>query len=260
MVTGVTHDRHVAKITAYRGAGDRPGAAAAIFQAIAARHVNVNMIIQSMPRRERADISFTVAASDVTAAVEAVRSVAKDVAAEEILADAEVAMVSAVGAGMVSNPGVAARMFGALARDGINIELIATSEIKVSCVIRAADFVDRAVRALHAEFGARPRVAHARGRRDEARVRSTARGGSVARRRSRRTCGARGPLAGRDAGVGVHHRERPRGLRRLHGLASGRRVARRIRAPERRRDHRADRGRPRPTARPGGVYKSPAPG
>ena len=150
VVTGVTHDRHVAKITA-TGVGDRPGAAAAIFQAIAARHVNVNMIIQSVPRRERADISFTVATSDVTAAVEAVRSVAQDVAAEEILADAEVAMVSAVGAGMVSNPGVAARMFGALARDGINIELIATSEIKVSCVIRAAD-VDRAVRALHAEF------------------------------------------------------------------------------------------------------------
>jgi len=150
VVTGVTHDRHVAKITA-TGVGDRPGAAHAIFEAVAARHVNVNMIIQSVPRRERADISFTVAASDMTAAVEAVRSVARDVAAEEVLADAEVAMVSAVGAGMVSNPGVAARMFGALARDGINIELIATSEIKVSCVIRAVD-VERAVRALHAEF------------------------------------------------------------------------------------------------------------
>ncbi len=150
VVTGVTHDRHVAKITA-TGVGDRPGAAHAIFEAVAARHVNVNMIIQSVPRRERADISFTVAASDMTAAVEAVRSVARDVAAEEVLADAEVAMVSAVGAGMVSNPGVAARMFGALAREGINIELIATSEIKVSCVIRAVD-VERAVRALHAEF------------------------------------------------------------------------------------------------------------
>ena len=104
VVTGVTHDRHVAKITV-TGVGDRPGAAHAIFEAVAARHVNVNMIIQSVPRRERADISFTVAASDMTAAVEAVRSVARDVAAEEVLADAEVAMVSAVGAGMVSNPG-----------------------------------------------------------------------------------------------------------------------------------------------------------
>ena len=150
VVTGVTHDRNVAKITA-TGVGDRPGAAHAVFHAVAARHVNVNMIIQSVPRRERADISFTVAASDMTAAVEAVRSVAHDVGAEEVLADDQVAMVSVVGAGMVSNPGVAARVFGALARDGINIELIATSEIKVSCVIRASD-VERAVRALHQEF------------------------------------------------------------------------------------------------------------
>ena len=150
VVTGVTHDRRVAKITA-TGVGDRPGAAHTIFRAVAARHVNVNMIIQSVPRHERADISFTVAASDMAAAVEAVRSVAGEVAAHEVLADDAVAMVSIVGAGMVSNPGVAARMFGALGREGINIELIATSEIKVSCVIRDAD-VERAVRALHAEF------------------------------------------------------------------------------------------------------------
>ena len=150
VVTGVTHDRRVAKITA-TGVGDRPGAAHTIFRAVAARHVNVNMIIQSVPRHERADISFTVAASDMAAAVEAVRSVAREVAAHEVLADDAVAMVSIIGAGMVSNPGVAARMFGALGREGINIELIATSEIKVSCVIRDAD-VERAVRALHAEF------------------------------------------------------------------------------------------------------------
>ena len=150
VVTGVTHDRRVAKITA-TGVGDRPGAAHTIFRAVAARHVNVNMIIQSVPRHERADISFTVAASDMAAAVEAVRSVAGEVAAHEVLADDAVAMVSIIGAGMVSNPGVAARMFGALGREGINIELIATSEIKVSCVIRDAD-VERAVRALHAEF------------------------------------------------------------------------------------------------------------
>jgi len=150
VVLGVTHDRHVAKITA-TGVGDRPGAAYAIFRAVAERHVNVNLIIQSVPRRERADISFTVATADMTAAIEAVRSVAQQVGAEDVLADEEVAMVSAVGAGMVSNPGVAARMFGALAAAGINIELIATSEIKVSCVIRAAQAED-AVRALHKEF------------------------------------------------------------------------------------------------------------
>lgn len=150
LVTGVTHDRNVAKITA-TGLIDRPGIAHALFRAIADCHVNVNMIIQSVPRQERADISFTVAKPDMAAAVEAARSVAGEIGAEEILADDQVAMVSIVGAGMISNPGVAARMFGALAREGVNIQLIATSEIKVSCVIRAGD-VERAVRALHREF------------------------------------------------------------------------------------------------------------
>lgn len=151
MVTGVTHDRNVAKITA-TGVRDRPGIAHTLFRAIADRHVNVNIIIQSVPVRERADISFTVAASDMAAAVEATRSVAKEIGAEEILADDQLAMVSIVGAGMITNPGVAARMFGALTTQGINIELITTSEIKISCVIRA-DQVEKAVRALHEEFG-----------------------------------------------------------------------------------------------------------
>ena len=150
LVTGVTHDRDVAKITA-TGLIDRPGIAHTLFRAIADCHVNVNMIIQSVPRGERADISFTVAKPDMAAAVEAARGVAGEIGAEEILADDRVAMVSIVGAGMISNPGVAARMFGALAREGVNIQLIATSEIKVSCVIRADD-VERAVRALHREF------------------------------------------------------------------------------------------------------------
>ncbi len=151
VVTGVTHDRNVAKITA-TGVRDEPGAAYRIFRAVAARHVNVNMIIQSVPRHERADISFTVGTADLVGAVEAVRSVAADVGAEDVLADDGVAMVSAVGAGMISNPGVAARMFGALAANGINIELIATSEIKVSIVI-AAKFMELAVRELHSAFG-----------------------------------------------------------------------------------------------------------
>ncbi len=150
MVTGVTHDLNVAKITA-TGVGDRPGAAHTLFKAVAARHVNVNMIIQSVPRKEKADISFTVAKGDMAAAVEAARGVAAAIGADDILADDGLGMVSIVGAGMISNPGVAARMFGALAAKGVNIELIATSEIKVSCVIRAAD-VEQAVRALHKEF------------------------------------------------------------------------------------------------------------
>ncbi len=150
LVTGVTHDTNVAKITV-TGVGDRPGAAHTLFRAVADRQVNVNLIIQSVPRTERADISFTVAKADMHAAVEAARSVAGALGAEEILADDQVAMVSIVGAGMISNPGVAARVFGALAAQKINIQLIATSEIKVSCVIPAGD-VTAAVRALHKEF------------------------------------------------------------------------------------------------------------
>jgi aspartate kinase len=150
LVTGVTHDRNVAKITA-AGVGDRPGAAHRLFRAIADRHINVNMIIQSMPRKGRADISFTVAKPDMAAAVEAVRAVAAEIEAEDVLTNDQVAMVSIIGAGMISNPGVAARMFGALAAQKINIELIATSEIKVTCVIRAGD-VEKGVRALHREF------------------------------------------------------------------------------------------------------------
>lgn len=150
LVTGVTHDRNVAKITATK-VGDRPGVAHTLFRAIADRHVNVNLIVQSVPQRERADISFTVAKSDMAAAVEAARGVADEIGAEKVLADDQVAMVTIVGAGMISNPGVAAVMFGALSAEGVNIELITTSEIKVSCVIRAHE-VEKAVRALHRAF------------------------------------------------------------------------------------------------------------
>ncbi len=150
LVTAVTHDKNVAKIAA-TGLQDRPGIAHTLFRAIADRHVNVNLIIQSVPQAQGADISFTVARSDMAAAIEAARSVAGEIGAREIISDRDVAMVSIVGAGMITNPGVAATMFGALARNAINIELIATSEIKISCVVRADD-AEKAVRVLHAEF------------------------------------------------------------------------------------------------------------
>jgi aspartate kinase len=150
LVTAVTHDRNVAKIAA-TGIQDRPGIAHTLFRAIADRHVNVNLIIQSVPQAQGADISFTVARQDTAAAVDAARSVAGEIGAHQILADEDVAMVSLVGAGMITNPGVAAKMFGTLADAGINIELIATSEIKISCVVRA-DEAEKAVRVLHAEF------------------------------------------------------------------------------------------------------------
>jgi aspartate kinase len=150
VVTGVTHDTNVAKIST-TGVGDRPGAASTLFKAIADRHVNVNLIIQSVPRKERADISFTVAKPDLPTAIDAVRSVAQELGIRDIFSDDQVAVVSIIGAGMVANPGVAARMFGALAGAGINIQMIATSEIKVSCVIPLSTTAT-AVRALHKEF------------------------------------------------------------------------------------------------------------
>ena len=150
VVTGVTHDTNVAKIST-TGVGDRPGAAHILFKAIADRHVNVNLIIQSVPRKERADISFTVAKPDMAAALDAVRSVAPELGVRDIFSDDQVAVVSIIGAGMIANPGVAARMFGALAGAGINIQMIATSEIKVSCVVPLST-VATAVRALHKEF------------------------------------------------------------------------------------------------------------
>jgi len=150
VVTGVTHDTNVAKIST-TGVGDRPGAAHILFKAIADRHVNVNLIIQSVPRKERADISFTVAKPDMAAALDAVRSVAPELGTRDIFSDDQVAVVSIIGAGMIANPGVAARMFGALAGAGINIQMIATSEIKVSCVVPLST-VATAVRVLHKEF------------------------------------------------------------------------------------------------------------
>jgi len=150
VVTGVTHDTNVAKIST-TGVGDRPGAAHILFKAIADRHVNVDLIIQSVPRKERADISFTVAKPDMAAALDAVRSVAPELGIRDIFSDDQVAVVSIIGAGMIANPGVAARMFGALAGAGINIQMIATSEIKVSCVVPLST-VATAVRALHKEF------------------------------------------------------------------------------------------------------------
>jgi aspartate kinase len=150
VVTGVTHDTNAARISV-TGVMDKPGTAHRLFQAIADHHINVNLIIQSVTREDRGNISFTVAKPDIAAALDAVRGVAAAVGIREVASDDRVAIVSIVGAGMVSNPGVAARMFGALGAHNINIQLIATSEIKVSCVIDAEDVV-RAVRALHKEF------------------------------------------------------------------------------------------------------------
>lgn len=147
---GVAHDRNVAKIMLF-GVPDRPGIAHRLFAALARHHVNVDMIIQSASRATGADISFTVGRDDMERASEAADEVGRELGAQGCQADADVAKVSLVGAGMASRPGVAATMFGALSDAGINIEMITTSEIRISCIVRAAD-IDAAVRAVHAAF------------------------------------------------------------------------------------------------------------
>ncbi len=150
LVTGVTHDLDVARMT-IRDVPDMPGIAHRIFSALAARHINVDMIVQTASRGDRADISFTVSKAEAQLAEETTREVAREIGGGEVAAAQAVAKVSIVGAGMASNPGVASAMFGALAGEGVNIQMISTSEIKVSCVIPAQD-VERAVRAVHRAF------------------------------------------------------------------------------------------------------------
>ena len=150
IISGVAHDESEAKIT-LADVPDRPGVAASIFRAIADEAINVDMIVQNVSRDGTTDLSFTLPKADVPHARTVMEKVVQEVGGSGFSVDEEVAKVSLVGAGMKSNPGVAARMFEALAAGSINIEMIATSSIRVSCVIRATD-VERAVRALHAEF------------------------------------------------------------------------------------------------------------
>ncbi|HHW42671.1 aspartate kinase [Desulfofundulus thermobenzoicus] len=151
VVTGVAHDLNVAKIGLF-DVPDRPGIAWRIFRALADENINVDMIIQSAMRDGINDISFTVSQSDLKKALAVVEKIKDRVGIAGYTYDENVAKVSIVGAGMVTNPGVAAMMFEALARENINLEMISTSEIKVSCIIKAHETA-RAVRALHRQFG-----------------------------------------------------------------------------------------------------------
>jgi aspartate kinase len=148
LVTAVTHAEE-ARVT-LSGVSDEPGVAGKIFNALAVANVNVDMIIQNEPVSEdrKADLSFTVAGDDLRPGVEALESLG---VAEAVLADERVGKVSVVGAGMRSHPGVAAKVFQVLGDAGINIEMIATSPIKISCVIDAGS-IPEAVTALHSAF------------------------------------------------------------------------------------------------------------
>ncbi len=144
-------DGEEAKVT-LEDVPDRPGVAASIFKAVAADGINVDMIVQNVSHAERTDLSFTVARDDVPRLEAVMRGIVSDVGAVRYSTDDAIAKLSLVGAGMKSHPGVAADMFDALAAEGINIDMISTSSIRISCVIRAVD-AERAVRAVHQRFG-----------------------------------------------------------------------------------------------------------
>ncbi|MGH9091035.1 MAG: aspartate kinase [Acidimicrobiales bacterium] len=150
VVTAVTHDTSEAKITV-AGVPDRPGVAARLFRALADRSVNVDMIVQNTSLHGTTDISFTVPKLDLATAEEVAGSLARDLSATGVTSDNDVARVSLVGAGMKTHPGVTATTFETLAAEGINIDMISTSTIRISCIVRT-DAAEQAVRALHRAF------------------------------------------------------------------------------------------------------------
>ena len=150
IISGVTHDTSEAKVSII-GLPDEPGIAALVFRALAEAGVNIDMIVQNTARDGAATISFTLPKLDLPTAGPILDRLAGELGAAGVEKDPDIAKVSLVGAGMKSHPGVAADMFAALAEAGINIEIISTSSIRVSCVVRAED-VERAVQAVHARF------------------------------------------------------------------------------------------------------------
>lgn len=150
VINGVTLTKNEAKIS-IKGVPDKPGVAARIFTSLARKNINVDMIVQNVGESGLADISFTIINSDLPRALEIVEKVRRGLGAKEVEADKDIGKVSVVGVGMRSHVGVAARMFEVLAKNKINIGMISTSEIKISCVVRKAD-ATKAVRALHRAF------------------------------------------------------------------------------------------------------------
>jgi len=150
VISGVTHDTSEAKIT-ITNVPDRPGVAAQVFRALADEAVNVDMIVQNVSTEGHTDISFTVPHADLSRTLKVMEKVVPDVGATGFTHDAGVGRVSLVGAGMKSHPGVAAQMFETLADENVNIEMISTSTIRISCVVQESD-VERAVLALHRAF------------------------------------------------------------------------------------------------------------
>ena len=151
-VRGIALDENIAKIGILK-VPDRPGIAAQIFGALAEEKINVDMIVQSIHSSgTQADMAFTLDRPELKKALEVAARVAKELKADSVVSDADVSKVSLVGIGMVSQPGTASKMFEVLAQEKINIQMISTSEIKISCVVKAEQG-KKAVQALHKAFG-----------------------------------------------------------------------------------------------------------
>ena len=149
-VRGIAYDLDVAKITVV-GVPDQPGIAASIFQPLAKAGISIDTIVQNASINKITDLTFTVAKSDLAGAMRVVEPIAKSIRARECASDAKLGKISIIGTGMQNTPGFAARMFDTLSQQGINIQLITTSEIRITCIIDEARVKD-AVRALHRAF------------------------------------------------------------------------------------------------------------
>jgi aspartate kinase len=149
-VRGIAEESNVAKITVV-GVPDRPGVAAAIFEPLGAAGISVDVIVQNIGRSRHTDLTFSVSETDLRAAEKIVKAAAKTIGAKKVLSAAGIAKLSIVGTGMLGMPGIAGRMFRALADAGINIEMISTSEIRITCLVQRAQ-VMKGVRVLHKAF------------------------------------------------------------------------------------------------------------
>jgi len=151
LVSGVTYNRNEAKITIVK-VPDKPGIASRIFTPISEASINVDMIIQNVSEDGFTDLTFTVPETELKRALEVVRRVVGEIGAADVQYDKDIVKVSIIGVGMRSHAGVAATMFNVLASEGINIMMISTSEIKISCVV-SSKYTELAVRVLHDAFG-----------------------------------------------------------------------------------------------------------
>ena len=151
VVSGIAYDKNEAKI-ALRSVSDVPGVAAKVFGALDEKNIVVDLIVQNVSKDGHTDLTFTVGKSDFIAARDVVKKISKSVKAAGVDTDDQIAKISVVGVGMRNHSGVAAKMFAVLAKEGINVQMISTSEIKVSCVIHSK-YTELAVRALHTAFG-----------------------------------------------------------------------------------------------------------